>query len=118
MASSDWIESAWQAGRKKAPGGDGFIDRAAQHQLGGAYARQQDSETRAAARFLIRHAPDPEEAAAALGLDLTAGDDPAGPLVQLAARGDTAGAREWLDSRSLTEMSAIRAALGALRRDR
>lgn len=117
MATADQIGAADTAGRRAASVGR-FTDASAQHQLGGAYAGRSDAETRAAARFLLRHAPDPGEAADVLGLTLPPGEDTAGPLVQLAARGDTAGAREWLDSRSLTEVSAVRAALGALRRDR
>lgn len=108
-------ESLADAAGRHRPGGGGSMpsgtETAAQHHLAGAFNRD-DAEARRAARHVARFAPDPAEAAAALGLTLPVGDDPAGPLVQLAARGDTDGVRAWLDSRTLTEVSAIRAALG------
>ena len=57
MASTEWIESAWQAGRRKPPKGDGFIDRKAQHILGGAYTYEQ-AELHRAARYVARQVPD------------------------------------------------------------
>lgn len=113
MATSEQIAAA--AHQVKPGRGDGFVDRKAHHLLGGAHAGD-DTEQARAARHILRFAPDPEQAADALGLTLPPGPDTAGPLVQLAARGDTDGVRAWLDSRTLTEISAIRAALG--RRDR
>lgn len=113
MATTEWVESA--ARNPKPTKGDGFVDRKAHHLLGGAFDGD-DTEQARAARHILRFAPDPEQAADALGLTLPPGPDTAGPLVQLAARGDTDGVRAWLDSRTLTEISAIRAALG--RRDR
>lgn len=57
MATGEWIESAWQAGRRKPTKGDGFIDRKAQHILGGAHSYEQ-AETRRAARYTARQEPD------------------------------------------------------------
>lgn len=56
MATSDQIDAAATASRTPSKG-DGFIDRKAQHILGGAYTYEQAEHARAA-RYTNRLAPD------------------------------------------------------------
>lgn len=115
MASEAWIESADRAGKRaKKRVGQGFLDRG-EAVLAGASetARHARGDEVAAGRMLAEHAPD---CATALDVTVLPAADAATPLVRLVAAGDWAGAREWIDGRTLTEISAVRTALAERRR--
>jgi hypothetical protein len=111
VATSEQIAAA--AHTAKPSGGDGFVDRKAQHILGGAY-HPSPAEERSAARLLARAAPD----LAARLLLPTVTRDAASPLLGLVARGDLTGARAWIGDRDAAGISAVRAALAHRRKDR
>lgn len=111
MATTEQIAAA--AHEVKPTRGDGFVDRKAQHILGGAY-HPSPAEERSAARLLAREAPD----LAARLLLPTVTQDAASPLTGLIARGDLTGARAWIGDRNAAGISAVRAALAHRRRDR
>lgn len=115
MATGEWIESAWQESRRKPTKGDGFIDRKAQHILGGAYTYEQ-AETRRAARYTTRNAPD---LLPILGLDAPPrpaaildrfADDCLNDLLHALTAGDE---RDVLDDMNRVEWQAARKALTA-----
>ena len=122
MASTEWIESAWQAGRRKPPKGDGFIDRKAQHILGGAYTYEQ-AELHRAARYVARQVPDlldvlglPEPARPARFIDRF-GDDCLTGLLRALTTGQP-DPRTVLHGMGRTERDAARQALTARLKER
>ena len=90
MATAEWIESA--AREPKAPGGDGFTERNAQHVLAGAETPLSDWLTGHAARLLARESPD---LAAMLGLTLPERFTPADAVVAASVARGPDGVRTW-----------------------
>lgn len=113
MATSEQIDAA--ARQPKPTKGDGFVDRKAHHILGGAFTGA-GTDHASVSRLLAREAPDVAEI---VGIDLPDGDpDLASALVGLVARGRPSHVRGWIGDCDRAEISGIRAALAARRRDR